>query len=186
MIAIIAYMLMIDAAMAQTVVVEEPGFMGTIQGWIMTTLGGIVTLIIGWLATWAQSNFKVNIEQKWRDALHSAIMSGIMLGLKQVGFANKAMAAGAAMPVGVGTGMVQPVPKPLTTGEQDIVVSVAVDYAKNSVKDAIKGLLPMDGTGILAQMAKSKLEGILGGVLGAAVAGGMNSSGTGMGGPTNR
>lgn len=159
-------LLIATAAFAQTVVVAEPTIWDNLQAAVYTALGLVVTAAITWGATWVRAKFKVDIEQKWRDALHSAIMSGILLGLKQVGFSDKAGSLTQAAGV---------IPK-ISDVDKNAVVNVAVDYARNSVPEAIKGLMPKgDVGGIIAGLAKGKLEGVLGGILPAVAAGGLTT-----------
>lgn len=143
---------------AAPVVATEPStFLGEIQALVVSVLGLVVTAAIAWVSTWVRLKFKVDIEQKWRDSLHSAIMSGILQGLHAIGFSNQAVDISGAPAV------------PLTQNQKADVITTAITYAQRSVPDAINGL--QASPNILASLAKGKLEGVLSGIITSALPG---------------
>lgn len=153
--AMILGLLIADPAVAQ--VATEPSPWGRlwmeIQVAVVPAIGLILTALIAWVASWVKEKFKVDVEQKWRDALHGAIMSGILLGLSRVGVVLK--------PGGE--------TEPLTTSQAAEVNSIAVAYAKTSAGDAIANLKATDSK--LSEVAEAKLEGVMTGVVVPAVPG---------------
>ncbi|OHV85819.1 hypothetical protein LCM4579_00160 [Ensifer sp. LCM 4579] len=88
-----------------------------------------VTALVAWLAAWLKLKFKIDIEARHREALHSALMTGVRLALARYG----------------------------VTAKREVVLGAAVDYAREAVPDAIKSLR-VDG-GKLGEIALSKLGG---------------------------
>ncbi|MGZ2374983.1 hypothetical protein ACVI3U_002886 [Sinorhizobium medicae] len=83
--------------------------------------------LLAWLAAWLKLKFKIDIEAKHREALHSALMTGVRLALARYG----------------------------ATAKREMVLGAAVDYAREAVPDAIKAL-KVDA-GKLGEIALSKL-----------------------------
>jgi len=106
------------------------------------------TAALGWLAAKVRQKFQVDIEAKYRDSLHQALTTGVQLALERVG----GMVRGSA-----GSG-VQILPAPVDSAA---VAAEAAAYAQRSVPDAIGALRP--SAGILEQIARAKLQGMLAG-----------------------
>lgn len=83
--------------------------------------------LLAWVAAWLKLKFKIDIEAKHREALHSALMTGVRLALARYG----------------------------VTAKREMVLGAAVDYAREAVPDAIKAL-KVDA-GKLGDIALSKL-----------------------------
>lgn len=91
-------------------------------------IGAAVTALIGYAVTLIKAKTGIEIEAKHREALQSALTTGALLALAKLGIgADKAALAEAA-----------------------------VDYAKASVPDAIKGLAP--SADVLADLATAKVQ----------------------------
>ena len=50
---------------------------------ILTAVGALLTVLIGWAADTARRKWGIQIEQAHREALHSAIMTGVKLALQR-------------------------------------------------------------------------------------------------------
>ncbi|GGW23921.1 hypothetical protein GCM10011452_09090 [Gemmobacter lanyuensis] len=50
---------------------------------LLTAIGALLTVLIGWAADTARRRWGIQIEQAHREALHSAIMTGIKLALQR-------------------------------------------------------------------------------------------------------
>lgn len=50
---------------------------------ILTAIGALLTVLIGWAADTARRRWGIQIEQAHREALHSAIMTGVKLALQR-------------------------------------------------------------------------------------------------------
>lgn len=96
---------------------------------LLTAAGGILLLIINSLAGFVKDKFGIDIEARHREALHSALLTGMRLALVRLGWVP-----GTEVPARA--------------------LTMAVDYAHNSVPDAIDALGPGDAT--LVKMAESK------------------------------
>lgn len=92
---------------------------------ILEITGIAATAAITAASGYAMRKWGIEIQAKHRDALHSALMTGV----------NAALGKG-------------------ITG--NAAVSAAIDYARQSVPDAIKNLKPT--ANVLSQLAKAKLE----------------------------
>ena len=79
---------------------------------LLELLAAILTLIIGWLAAQARARWGVEIEARHREALHSALMTGV----------RHALARG--------------------VHDQAAVAEVEVNYVRTSVPDALRALRP--------------------------------------------
>lgn len=147
--AIVPEFLTATVAYAQTAVVAvadpQPGWLTDIETAMYALAGTAVAAAITWASTYVTAHYHVSIEQKWRDALHSAIMSGILLGLKRIGYSG------------------MPDSAVITPDMQAKVIGTAVSYAKQSVPAAITGLKATDAG--VDQLATAKLEGVLSGLI---------------------
>ena len=79
---------------------------------LLELLAAILTLIIGWLAAQARARWGIEIEARHREALHSALMTGV----------RHALARG--------------------IDERDAMAKAAVEYVRTSVPDALRALKP--------------------------------------------
>lgn len=79
---------------------------------LLELIAAILTLIIGWLAVEARTRWGIEIEARHREALHSALMTGV----------RHALARGLQ--------------------ERDAVAEAAVEYVRISVPDALRALKP--------------------------------------------
>ena len=102
-----------------------------IAPYVADIAGAVATALIGYLVALVKARFGIEIEARHREALHSAMTTGMLLALSRLGVGASKTA--------------------LTTA--------AVEYAKASVPDALKKLAPSDG--VLADLAVSKLQSIL-------------------------
>ena len=80
---------------------------------ILQIAAAIITSLIGYIALWVRRRFGIEIEARHREALHSAILSGVEAALRK---------------------------GPRAALEH--VVDEAVEHAKSSVPDAIRYLAP--------------------------------------------
>jgi len=79
---------------------------------LLEMIAAVATFILGWLANWARARWSIEIEARHREALHSALMTGV----------RHALARGLY--------------------DQDGVAKAAVDYVRTSVPDALAALKP--------------------------------------------
>lgn len=91
-------------------------------------IGVVLAALLAWLTVQVQKRTGLAIEAERRDALHSAIMTGVAAAAKRLG-------EGAA---------------------PSLVAKEAVDYARRSVPDAIAALRP--DAQVLTNLAMAKLE----------------------------
>lgn len=94
---------------------------------ILEIAGVALAGALGWVAMVAKKRLGLDIEKRWQDSVHSALMSGVRAALQR-GLVGQA------------------------------AVDAAVDYAKASVPDAIKGLSPLQI--VLADLARAKMDEI--------------------------
>jgi len=100
-----------------------------LQPLLITGVSALLSLLIGLAANTARAKFGLDIEARHREALHSALISGLQ----------------AAMKKGPQAGL-------------DALTDEAIQYAKNSVPDAIAKLAPSGET--LRDLARSKLAAL--------------------------
>lgn len=105
------------------------GILTAITPHIIELVSLALAAILAWLAAWLKLKFKIDIEAKHREALHSALMTGVRLALARYG----------------------------ATASKGVVLGAAVDYAREAVPDAIKSLKVPDAK--LSEIALSKLTG---------------------------
>lgn len=79
---------------------------------LLEMIAAVATFILGWLANWTRARWSIEIEARHREALHSALMTGV----------RHALARGLR--------------------EQDAVAKATVDYVRVSVPDALAALRP--------------------------------------------
>ena len=105
-----------------------------LEPYALTLLSVVATAIIGWVAALIQRSTGITIEAKYRDSLHSALVTGISAGLTKL----DARAADVS----------------IDTKSQ--LITDAIRWAQKSVPDAIKalGASPDD----LAKLAAAKLN----------------------------
>lgn len=139
-------LILADVALAQTVVVaDEPSspwqaIWKEIGAAVWPTLGLLVMGLITWLATWVREQFKWSVSDDMKNMLHSAVMSGILFGLKRIGWDPT---------------------QTLTKTQIDEVAASAVIYAKASSPEATA--LADDTT--LTKMAEGKVMGVVTGII---------------------
>lgn len=77
-------------AQTPTVVVEEKTILETVLDSIiplvLTALSGVVLLIINSVAGYIKAKFGIDIEARHREALHSAIMTGLKMAMVRLGW----------------------------------------------------------------------------------------------------
>ena len=133
--AMLAAILVPTFALAQdaTVVVTEPTLLQQILDaalpTVLTLVGAALLMIINSVAGFIKDRFGIEIEAKHREALHSALITGLRLALVRLGWVP-------------GT----PIPQQ--------AVNLAVAYAGNSVPDAINALQPTRSK--MEEIAESK------------------------------
>lgn len=98
----------------------------------------ILMVLVGWVAISIQKKTGIDIEAGHRDALHSAIQSGLGLGLSRIGAF---------------------LPKDLIS-TKNAVIDAALSYIVKSVPDAIAHFGLSDGK--LEKLIEAKLEVMLG------------------------
>jgi len=141
-----------STALAQTVtttpvvVVEQPSLIGMIwtqvRDVVYLGLGTLVTGLITWLATWLRDKFKIEIEAKHREALHQAIMTGLMLALKKAGIEKEGLSL-------------------MSATQKREIVDVALAHVNTSTPDALKGLNTTTTSTAVNNIANAKLEAIV-------------------------
>lgn len=58
-------------------------FMEAVMPQLVLLISAVLTALLGWLTTMVREKWNIEIEAKHRDALHSAIMTGVLVALKQ-------------------------------------------------------------------------------------------------------
>uniref|UniRef100_UPI0035B23C7B hypothetical protein n=1 Tax=Paenirhodobacter enshiensis TaxID=1105367 RepID=UPI0035B23C7B len=91
-------------------------------------IGAAVTALIGYAVALVRAKFGIEIEARNREALHSALTTGALLGLAKLG----------------------------VTASKDEVAATSVAYVKASVPGALAKLAPSEG--VLSALALSKVE----------------------------
>ena len=75
-------------ALAQTAAspttISGQGFFEIVRPYLEVTIAAVVTGVLGWLAAIIQKYLGVNIEAKHREALHSAVMTGVTSALSRL------------------------------------------------------------------------------------------------------
>lgn len=102
-------------------------FFAAMQPYFLEILGLIITALLGAAVKFAKDRFGIEIEARHRDALQSALMTGVRLALQRLGHG----------------------------ASQRDIINAAVAYAHQSVPDAIQKLGP--SVDLLGQIATSKL-----------------------------
>ena len=102
-----------------------------IQPIIVDLLLMLVLAIIGWAASFLPARFRLDIQQRHRDALHAALSTGVGLAIDTM-------------------------QKHPTIAAPDMAIGVVLDYVERSVPDAIRRLGPSRAQ--LEDMARSKLQ----------------------------
>lgn len=133
----------VTLAVAQTV---EPsakvdaggGIFAALQPYIVDGAGVLITAFIGWAATKFSAKTGIEIDAKHRDALHSAIVTGINLGLSRVGEKIEG--------------------KPVTAS--NAVVADAMNWVNKSVPDALDRFKVTPDT--LRTMVEAKIPQVTG------------------------
>jgi hypothetical protein len=96
----------------------------------------LLSAVIAWVANVFRQKFNIEIEANQREALHSALTTGVHAALQAVG--------------GTVAGLL-----PITKAD---IISSAIEYTKKSVPDAIAGLKPTPE--ILTTLATAKLNAV--------------------------
>lgn len=91
-------------------------------------IGAAVTALIGYAVALVRAKFGIEIEARNREALHSALTTGALLGLAKLGI----------------------------TASKEEIAAASVEYAKASVPGALARLAPSDE--VLANLALSKVQ----------------------------
>lgn len=102
-----------------------------IQPIIVDLLLMLVLAIIGWAASFLPARFRLDIQQRHRDALHAALSTGVGLAIDTM-------------------------QKHPTIAAPDMAIGVVLDYVERSVPEAIRKLGPSRAQ--LEDMARSKLQ----------------------------
>ena len=110
-----------------------------IQPIIVDLLLMLVLAIIGWAASFLPARFRLDIQQRHRDALHAALNTGVGLAIDTM-------------------------QKHPTIAAPDMAIGVVLDYVERSVPDAIRKLGPSRAH--LEDMARSRLQQQVDAVLG--------------------
>jgi len=123
----------IIAPAAPNTTVGLGGFFSSLRPLIEGALATVATAIIGWIGMTVQRWIGFRIEQQHRDALHSAIMTGVSAAL------NYAGERAADIKIDV----------------RNKIIADGIRYVEKSVPDALRALNVTDDT--LVQLASSKL-----------------------------
>lgn len=91
-------------------------------------IGAAVTALIGYAVALIKAKFGIEIEARNREALHSALTTGALLGLAKLG----------------------------VTASKDELAAASVEYAKTSVPGALARLAPSNE--VLTSLALSKVQ----------------------------
>ena len=91
----------------------------------------LVLAIIGWAVSFLPARFRLDIEARHRDALHSALNTGVGL-------------------------LIDTMQKHPTIAAPDMAIGTVLDYVERSVPDAIRKLAPSRAQ--LEDMARAKLQ----------------------------
>ena len=91
-------------------------------------IGAAVTALIGYAVTLIKAKFGIEIEAKHREALHSALTTGALLGLAKLG----------------------------VTASKEEVAAASVEYARSSVPGALARLAPSNE--VLTNLAMAKVQ----------------------------
>ena len=110
-----------------------------IQPIIVDLLLMLVLAIIGWAASFLPARFRLDIQQRHRDALHAALSTGVGLAIDTM-------------------------QKHPTIAAPDMAIGVVLDYVERSVPSAIRNLGPSRAH--LEDMARAKLAQKVDAVLG--------------------
>ena len=100
---------------------------------IMTILGMVITAVIGFVGKVVFTKFGLEIEEKHRKVLHTAIMAGIARMLKRVNDPNDQ----------------------ITDKMTDEAIDNVVAYVKKTVPDAVSALVPNND--ILKMVIKARI-----------------------------
>lgn len=109
-------------ALAQDSTIEVGSLFGTLRPYVVELVGVLAAAIVAWLASIVRSKFNLDIEQRHRDALQTAIKNAAGLVLARI--ENKASAASITI--------------------SNPLLAAGAKYALDAVPDAIKffGLSP--------------------------------------------
>ena len=94
---------------------------------VLSLISVVITVLIGMAATALKNRANITIEQAHRDALHSAIMTGVQAAMRRAGPAD--------------------LPK--------VAITETIKYVHQSVPDAVKALRPSDR--VLFDLVEAKL-----------------------------
>jgi hypothetical protein len=128
----------INAAASSATTVDLNPLWDSVMPYIVVVLSGIATAIIGFLAKKANDVFHVTLEQKYRDSLHSAAVTGINLAVSKLGNMVTSMHPDA----------------------KNAVTAMAINWVISSVPDALKFLGVSQSS--LESLVASKAEAMLG------------------------
>lgn len=79
-----AMVLVTSAALAQDTSVPVEDVFAPFRPYVAEIVSVLVVVFMGWLTTWLRSLFKVNLDEKHRAALHSALENGARLALEKL------------------------------------------------------------------------------------------------------
>ena len=100
----------------------------TIAPFLPDLIGAAVTALLGYAVTLLRARFGIEIEARNREALHSALTTGALLGLAKLG----------------------------VTASKDDLAAASVEYARSSVPGALARLAPSNE--VLTSLALSKVQ----------------------------
>ncbi len=131
--ALIALVCVSAPAFAQDTTVNLGGWWGALRPYLQDVIALVVAGVIGALAKLAYTLTGINIEKRHRDALHSAVMTGVSGAMNFIGAKANDM----------------------TIDVRNRVIADAIRWAEKSVPDAIKALGVTPDA--LTQLASSKI-----------------------------
>lgn len=100
----------------------------TVAPFLPDLIGAAVTALVGYAVALVRAKFGIEIEARNREALHSALTTGALLGLAKLG----------------------------VTASKDELAAASVEYAKTSVPGALARLAPSNE--VLTNLALSKVQ----------------------------
>jgi len=73
-----------SVALAQETAIPADDFLAPIRPYLNELISVLAIAFVGWLTTWLRSLFKVNLDEKHRNALHAALENGARLAMEKL------------------------------------------------------------------------------------------------------
>jgi len=112
---------------------------------VFYAISSVVAMLIGWASLWMKQKFNIDIEAKHREALHSAAMTGVSMGMRKYAQARAAAASSSVVNSRV-------------PDRKAMIEDTALEWVQRSVPDALKafGIGPGNLIGMLLPIIQSK------------------------------